>query len=326
MKITLLLPDAGRPIAYLPKLRKIAGSINATLLLCQLLYWSGREASQDGWIFKRSEIVAEDPAGVQNAFNQSIEFETGLSYKEQRSARQQLRARGLLRERYDRFRHVLLFQVDASALTVALDQAQEHLPKSQVAPAQRSSGICPSGSSLNGNYIDYTKTTTERPAATQTTPEGVEARTPSTPLEALQHPMLLIFQQACGRVPGTRDYAVVIDLMRHFHKEHAEKTAEFLRPFWLAWSSRRRSSDGNPYDPASLTWLSEWAMNGHIPPAYGGSHAETRGKRLNRPARLARQGGPSRPSATQGRPPSAADQAAARRINHRRRGEVSSVP
>ncbi|HET6846376.1 MAG TPA: hypothetical protein VFH29_06040 [Anaerolineales bacterium] len=326
MKISDLFQDAGRPVAYFPRLRRITGSVNAALLLCQLLYWSGRECSDDGWVYKRAEIVAEDPDGALDPSNQSIEFETGLSYKEQRLARQQLRSRGLLRERHDRLKHRLLFKVDFDAVQRLWESQHEQLPIGQVAPAQTSDGTCPSGSTLNGNYIDYTKTTTEIPAATHNARISATDRIPTSPLDALQHPMLQLFQRVCGRVPGVRDYAAVIELMRHFHAQHGEDTTAYLRPYWLAWSSRTRSSDGKPYDPGSLTWLSEWAMNGHIPPTYGGSNARTDPSRSKRSRRRATRLPGPRPAAHQGRALAAEERAAAGRINARRQAKVPQVP
>jgi hypothetical protein len=53
--------------------------------------------------------------------------------------------------------------------------------------------------------------------------------------------------------------------------------AGHLTPFWLAWSSRRRQ-DGRPYDPGNISWLTEWALNGSVPPPGG-----PRGKEPTRP-------------------------------------------
>ena len=96
MKITDLLANSGRPVAYYPALRSIAGSVNAAILLCQLLYWRGKQLDPQGWISKRLRLVADDPDGRSNPGNQSLERETGLTYKELRVARRLLRERGLL--------------------------------------------------------------------------------------------------------------------------------------------------------------------------------------------------------------------------------------
>jgi hypothetical protein len=84
MKITDFLSDVGRPVAYFPKLRHITGSVNATLFLCQLIYWEGKQASKTGWIYKT---------------HSEMEEETGLSRREQETARRKLKDLGLIEER-----------------------------------------------------------------------------------------------------------------------------------------------------------------------------------------------------------------------------------
>jgi hypothetical protein len=96
MKLSEVLTDIGRPIAYYPGLRKITGSTNATIFICQLIYWHGKQADKDGWIFKDSA---------------EIEEETGLSYDEQFTARKRLLARNLIAERNDRLDHKMYFKI-----------------------------------------------------------------------------------------------------------------------------------------------------------------------------------------------------------------------
>lgn len=96
MKLSEFITDVGRPVAYYPGLRKVTGSTNATIFLCQFIYWTGKEAAGNGWIFKTSE---------------EIEDETGLSYDEQRTARKQLVYEGLLEEQYKRLDHQMIFRV-----------------------------------------------------------------------------------------------------------------------------------------------------------------------------------------------------------------------
>lgn len=84
MKLTDFLDDIGRPIAYYPAMRHVAGSCTAGILLCQLLYWRGKQADPLGWIYKSQSHIEE---------------ETGLSRPEQETARQKLRDRKILREK-----------------------------------------------------------------------------------------------------------------------------------------------------------------------------------------------------------------------------------
>ena len=98
---------------------------------------------------------------------------------------------------------------------------------------------------------------------------------PSSPAEALAHPDLQVFAQVTGgRIPGMAQYQTVIEVIRLLRARAQLGEAELqetLAPYWLAWSGRKRR-DGRPYDPANLTWLTEWALNGSIPPA-GASNA-----------------------------------------------------
>lgn len=275
MKLTDLINDAGHPVAYYPRLRLITGSTNATLLLCQLIYWCGKQKNSNGWIMKRAALVQDDPDGSLDPENQSLEYETGLTYKELWAARRRLLAKGLIRERPNRLEHRIYFQVNFKAIHEAWAHMMAgQLPKGKLGNAQRSFRELPMCSSLNGTYIDYTETTAESPAAAAGeahVPEEPDEQLPTTPIEAMRHPAIQLFQQICGRIPGAREYEVVIEMMHHFRKHKGEQTVEYLRPFWLAWSSRRRRSDGKLYDPGSLTWLTEWALNGTVPPEYGGS-------------------------------------------------------
>lgn len=101
MKLTDFLQDVGRPVAYFPKLRRLTGSTTATILLCQFIYWRGKESSGDGWLYKTA---------------QEIESETGLTYNEQKTARAALKEAGLIQEHYARLDHQMRFKVDLDAI------------------------------------------------------------------------------------------------------------------------------------------------------------------------------------------------------------------
>ena len=107
MKLTDFLQDVGRPIAYYPKLRRITGSTNATIFLCQLIYWKGKEADPEGWIYKTAE---------------EMEAETGLSYDEQKTARTKLKDAGLIEEHYARLDHQMKYRLNVEAIDTAWGQ------------------------------------------------------------------------------------------------------------------------------------------------------------------------------------------------------------
>lgn len=91
---------------------------------------------------------------------------------------------------------------------------------------------------------------------------------PETPAQASEHPDIQAFKAICGRIPGVRDYAIVIDTIRLLRAKHGAKLTETVKPCWLAWSTRK-TKNGRQYDAASLVWLTEWAVNGQIPPVNG---------------------------------------------------------
>lgn len=96
MKLSDFLTDIGKPIAFYPGLRQITKSITATLFLCQFIYWTGKEANKDGWIYKSAV---------------EIEGETGMTYEEQKTARKYLLREGLIEEKYRRDIHKMYFRV-----------------------------------------------------------------------------------------------------------------------------------------------------------------------------------------------------------------------
>lgn len=101
MKLSEALDGIGRSVSYYPGIRKLCGSVSATVLFCQLFYWKGKESSKDGWVYKDSS---------------ELENETGLSYKEQVSARKKLIENGLIEEKYDRLAHKMYFRIMVNSL------------------------------------------------------------------------------------------------------------------------------------------------------------------------------------------------------------------
>jgi len=101
---------------------------------------------------------------------------------------------------------------------------------------------------------------------------------PSTPAEALVHPDVRVYTAVTGgRIPGLSQYQTVIETVRILRMREKLGDAElrvYLAPYWLAWSSRKRLN-GRPYDPGNITWLTEWALNGLIPPPGGSKAAES---------------------------------------------------
>jgi hypothetical protein len=105
--------------------------------------------------------------------------------------------------------------------------------------------------------------------------EGEPSDLPRMPMEATAHPDVQVYSDVTGgRIPGGSQYQAVIEaarLVRNREKLDEAGLREYLTPYWLAWSSRKRQ-DGRPYYPGNITWLVEWALNGSCP-APGGTKA-----------------------------------------------------
>ena len=107
MRLSDFLSGVGSQIVfYYPKLRPICGSVTATLLLCRFAAWDGHQHDPEGWIEKTSD---------------EIEQETGMSYREQVTAREHLRERGLLEEKQERLVHKMFYRLNFEALDNAWD-------------------------------------------------------------------------------------------------------------------------------------------------------------------------------------------------------------
>lgn len=102
MKLSNYFENVGRPVAYYPRLAPFLGSVKATLFLCQLLFWEGKQRDkEERWIYKTQD---------------EIQKETGLSRREQESARKQLRERGYLDEQYKGVPRQLFFRINLEAI------------------------------------------------------------------------------------------------------------------------------------------------------------------------------------------------------------------
>lgn len=105
MRPTDLMLNLGRPVAFYPGMARHVGGVNACLFLCQLLYWSDKATSELG-VYKTAEEWTE---------------ETGLSYKEQATARRKLKEFGLIEEIEKRLEHKIFYLINLDRLNDLLE-------------------------------------------------------------------------------------------------------------------------------------------------------------------------------------------------------------
>lgn len=95
-------------IAYHPRLVRVTGGVTSTILLGQLLYWTPRTRPEaEGWIYKTQP---------------ELELETGLTRREQDTARKKLRDSGILQEKKVGVPAKLFFRIDLEALSNLYEQ------------------------------------------------------------------------------------------------------------------------------------------------------------------------------------------------------------
>lgn len=149
-----------RPVAFYPVYAQIAGSINAGLLLSQLLYW---HSAVNGREFYKTDI--------------EISNETYLSEKELRNAKARLRALAFVKITLRGMPAVTYYDFDLQALAEAiadLDSPKgriQYRPKGLTSYAERAEHEPPNGRNMNRpKGVIYTENTQEN--TTKTTQES----------------------------------------------------------------------------------------------------------------------------------------------------------
>jgi hypothetical protein len=90
-----------RPVAYHPILSKALGGVIEAVFVSQLLYWTGKGKLSEGWIYKTQV---------------EIEKETGLTRRNQETARKNLKELGVLQEKLKGVPATLHYRLDLNAL------------------------------------------------------------------------------------------------------------------------------------------------------------------------------------------------------------------
>lgn len=107
-QVKLLLTELGqRPIAFQRSYVRVGGSINAALMLSQAMHWARTDVAirRGGWFYKTSR---------------EWEAETGLTRREQETARKKLKERGLLEEELRGIPAKLYYRVNLDRLAELL--------------------------------------------------------------------------------------------------------------------------------------------------------------------------------------------------------------
>ncbi len=133
MKVSDFIEQAGRPIAYYPEFAKALKSVNATIFLCQLLYWKGKGKKKNGWIYKSRKEMEE---------------ETALSRREQDTARRILKTAGILKEKLAGVPATVHYKINTDKLNEIVETYLEQKELSRLAESAKLD--CTKRVNLNG--------------------------------------------------------------------------------------------------------------------------------------------------------------------------------
>lgn len=249
-----LIQILDRPIAFHRCLVTVSGSVNAALMLSQAIYWSNRCQDPDGWFWKSAEEWEE---------------ETGLTRREQETARKQLKSRNLMSEKLKNSPPVVHFQVNSTQLEVNL------------AFLSKSISTNPPNQFPQNRQTITTETTSEITTETTSTPKPPEPGPDNSVKEAkspndmtLARVALFYLNEKAGR--GFRETEQNLALIKQRLKEVGWDISG-VKKMIDRMVSRWRSTDMGEYlRPSTLfskTKFSEYYDNRNLPAITNGNQS-----------------------------------------------------
>lgn len=237
--------DFGRPVAYYPGLVKRFGSVNAVIFFSQIFYWQDKTDSELG-VYKSSE---------------DITAETGLSYREQLTARKHLVKRGILDETEKRLEHKIYYRINCDRLDQIMSQPIDKVPNAQSATGESHNGDFAEqqneqspqdkfdGGGETNPQSDPTEITTENTTDNKNTSCPVASQPDESSNENLfvsRHPDAVVFS-AKKRQWGTADDLLCAQWIFKRVKELYENATESdesvdppKEPNWALWANEVR--------------------------------------------------------------------------------------
>lgn len=246
MRASDLLLDFGRPVAYFPGLVKRLGSVNAVIFFSQIFYWQDKTDSKLG-VYKTSE---------------EIETETGLSYREQLTARKHLVSRGILVETNKRLEHKIYYLIDCEKLDSVMSQPIENAPNAQSA----------TGESHNSDFAEQQN---ERPRQDKTD-AGDETNPQFDPTEITTYITTDITDGTSGEPDDKKSSSKIKlnyeNIINSYHdilsdmpaiKVMTDERKRKLRNFWIKFKfNQERWENYLSYIASNCRWMMEDRDNG----------------------------------------------------------------
>lgn len=187
----------------------------------------GMYADEDGWCFPKQATIGDDIDKSRQAINRDIKALRELGYIE---VRPQFKDDG--GRRANKYR--LIYDTHETPALQGVKQS-----------------YVTGGETSKGDSI-----TSQENAPTPEKKEGTQA---SKPLKANQIPQVILFREVTRRYPSKgSQFTVITSVDKIGDRLGKDATAQDLEPFYREWCDRG-------YNPVSVKWLSEWAVNGAIP-------------------------------------------------------------
>ena len=138
-----MIERMGRYVAFPPALVKPLGGVTAVLFFQQMLYWQDKCAEPELGVYKSSD---------------DIESETGLTYREQKTARDKLVSAGILVETHRRLEHRIYFKIDRERANAVLNAFFAGYESAIPERRKRNSGTDKSavGGTTNAQFVETT--------------------------------------------------------------------------------------------------------------------------------------------------------------------------
>jgi len=145
-----------RPIAYHVIFARITGSVTAAVFLSQAFYWQYRgKQEEDGWWWHTQKQWTD---------------ETGLSRREQETARKKLRSMGVIEERDEGMPSRKEYRLNFPVLLDKIEQYQQNARKSQTRMAKNAIHVCTIQTNQSGGKRHIPETIPETKLENTTTP------------------------------------------------------------------------------------------------------------------------------------------------------------
>jgi len=239
MKTEALLSLLGdRPVAYHPILARALQHVPAAVFLSQLLYWHGR-GKWGSWTYKTRE---------------DFTTETGLSRRNQESARRRLKKLAILEEDLRGVPATLHYKID-------LDRLQEVLLKYLNGEAPSLSNLDNLDCANRANCKGQTA-----PSISETTQENTTGSAEAlSPIEKNAHPAIEIFVRKAGHFPPKPTKAGIIDAVGHENGNVAR------------WGQVVYQWISHGWNPRNISGMLEYFQRGEIPGQ--NSHPDSGGER-----------------------------------------------